>query len=427
MIDAGLSFKKHILPNGLRVLLIPKDSPSSTAMVMVKAGSRYETEKEAGLSHFIEHNVFKGTVKRPDAQKLDSEIESLGGIHNAGTSQEFTYYWTKVPNLHLISALDVVLDISLNATFPQKDLEIERGNVIEEIHMYEDNPQSKVAEDFLQLIFDKKPIGRNIAGFVKTVAGFQKEDLVSFVSRFYQPQNMMVVVCGKFNEEEIQTKVEEYFGKQKKDQAPSFIKFEAKQQEARSLLEHRDIQQTHFVLGVTAFDRHDDKRFALKVASTLLGEGLGSRLFQHIRNQLGLAYYIDSEYESFDDTGLWVVSAGVNSNQTKVAIAAVLSELRKLTDQKVEKDELIRAKELIKGKNLFGVETSHGLASFIGFQALLSKEVLSTGEINQRIDGVTAEDLQKVAQELLKTEMLNLALIGPQKERNAFEEILKIN
>lgn len=419
-------YQKHILKNGLQVLLIPKDSPSSTAMVMVKAGSRHETDKEAGLAHFVEHNVFKGTVKRPNTEKLNSEIESLGGIHNAGTSQELTFYWTKVPNQHLIQAMDVVLDVSLNATFSQKDLEIERGNVIEEIHMYEDDPQSKVVRDFLGLLFDKKPLGRDIGGFVTTVAGFQKEDLDSFISRFYQPQNMMVVVCGQFDEEEVQGKTEEYFGKLSTNQAPPFPRFEVQQKEARSFLEYRDIQQTHLVLGVTAFDRHDERRFALEVASTILGEGLGCRLFQRIRNQLGLAYHIESEYEAFDEIGLWAISAGVNNNQTKIAIAAILDELKKLIDQKVGQDELIRAKELIKGKNLFGVETSEGLASFIGFQSLLSKEVLSTEEINQRIDSVTAEDIQKVSQGLLKTKKLNLALIGPQQEKKGFEEILKI-
>ena len=422
-----LFYKTHVLLNGLRVLLIPKDSPSATAMVMVKAGSRYETDKEAGLAHFVEHNVFKGTVKRPDTEKLNSEIESLGGIHNAGTSQELTFYWTKVPNQHLIHAMDVVLDISLNATFPQKDLEIERGNVIEEIHMYEDDPQSKVIRDFLWFLFDKKPIGREIGGFVETVAAFQKKDLDSFVSRFYQPQNMMVVVCGQFDEEDVQQKIEEYFGKLPQKQAPSFSRFETQQKEARSFLEYRDIQQTHLVLGVTAFDRHDKRRFALEVASTILGEGLGSRLFQRVRNQLGLAYHIESDYEAFDETGLWAISAGVKSSQTKEAILAVLSELRKLIDQKVEKDELLRAKELIKGKNLFGIETSEGMASFIGFQSLLSKEVLTIAEINQRIDSVTACDIQKVSQELLQTNKLNLALIGPQREKKGFEEILKID
>ncbi|KKS43976.1 MAG: Peptidase M16 domain protein [candidate division CPR1 bacterium GW2011_GWA2_42_17] len=420
-------YQKHILKNGLRILLIPKDSPSSTVMVMVKAGSRYETDKEAGLAHFVEHNVFKGTAKRPNAQKLDSEIESLGGIHNASTGQEYTDYIAKVPSEHTVGALDVILDISLNSTFPQKDLEIERGNVIEEIHMYEDDPQSKVAWDFLSFLFDKEPLGRHIGGFVTTVAGFQREDLTSFVSRFYQPSNMMVVVCGQFNEEEIQNKIEEYFGKLPANQAPSFLRFETQQKEAQSFLEYRDIQQTHLVLGVTAFDRHDERRFILEVASTILGEGLGSRLFQRIRNQLGLAYYINSEYESFDDIGLWAISAGVNNSQAKAAIGAVLSELKKLIDQRVEKDELIRAKELIKGKNLFGIETSHGLASFIGFQSLLSKEVLSTEEINQRIDSVTAEDIQKVSQELLKTKKLNLALIGPQQDKKGFDEILKID
>ena len=181
------------------------------------------------------------------------------------------------------------------------------------------------------------------------------------------------------------------------------------------------------VLGVTAFDRHDKRRFALEVASTILGEGLGSRLFQRVRNQLGLAYHIESDYEAFDETGLWAISAGVRSSQTKEAILAVLSELRKLIDQKVEKDELLRAKELIKGKNLFGIETSEGMASFIGFQSLLSKEVLTIAEINQRIDSVTACDIQKVSQELLQTNKLNLALIGPQREKKGFEEILKID
>lgn len=427
MVQPNLIFQEHILPNGLRILLIPKDSPSSTVMVMVRAGSRYENEKQAGLAHFIEHNVFKGTIKRPTAFQIESEIEAMGGIHNASTGQEYTDYIAKVSPEHIVGALDVLLDTFQNAVFPRKDLEIERGNVIEEIHMYEDDPKSKVGIDFFSFIFDNQPLGRFIAGRKETLQAFQREDLVNFVSQFYQPQNSMVVVAGKFVEEEIITKVNEYFLPKPAGSLSAAPAFLPVQTNSRVMMEAREIQQTHFCLGVTAFNRHDPRRFILDVASTILGEGLGSRLFQKIRNELGLAYYIDSSFEDFDDSGMWVVSAGVNNLQANSAIKAVLLELERLIDEKVTGEELSRAKEYLKGRLNFSIETSHGLASFIGLQALLSKEVLSVDEINQRIDGVTAEDIQKVSQELLQTKKLNLALIGPRQEKKGFEEILKID
>lgn len=421
-----LPYSKTTLSNGLKILTIPMpQSPSSCAMVMVKVGSRYESDPEAGIAHFIEHNVFKGTKKRPNALKLDSEIESMGGIHNAVTDEELTFYWTKVPNSHLIEALDVVLDISSNAVFPPKELEIERGNVIEEIHMYEDNPQSEVALGFVYSVFDQKPLGRNIAGFESSVGSLKREDLVNFVSRFYLPQNMTIVVSGEFGKDAIFDKVNEYFYKTTPDKNMGYEVFIEGQTQPRVFVKDRQIQQTHLVLGVTTFNRFDQRRFALDVASAILGDGLGSRLFQKIRNELGLAYYVDSETQLFDDIGLWVVSAGVNNSQVEKAVEAIIEEFKRLKNELVNPEELTRAKEFLKGKNMFGVETSHGLASFYGMQELLEKEILTPGEINEKIEAVTAEDIQRVSLDLLKDNHLNIALVGPELKKESFETLLR--
>lgn len=418
---------KTTLSNGLRIITVPMaNSPSATAMVLVEVGSRHEPDDLAGISHFIEHNVFKGTKNRPHRNQIAEEIEGMGGVSNPGTYHDFTDYWIKASASQCSRILDIAMDISQNMTFPKEDLEVERGNVIEEIRMRRDDPVERLYRDFINFIWGEQPVGRYIYGSEESVRKISREQMLEFVKQNYVPERKVVVVAGKFNEEQVRSQITDYHDNIENPpfNKPDRTRFNEFQFEPRIYLDTDDTKQTHLCLGVKIFGRHDKRRYALDLLDNILGHGLSSRLHKKIRDDLGLAYYVGSANLEFEETGLWAAMAGVNTQRVEKAILAILEEFKKLTQEKVGEAEIRKAKEYVKGKTLLGVETSDDLAQWYGFQELLEDEVLSPEEYNQRIEAVTADDLQAVAQGLIKKEKWNLGLVGPFEEKEKFEDLL---
>ncbi len=417
------------LPDGIRVLTIPrKESLSVVAMVIVGVGSRYESNEEAGIAHFIEHNVFKGTTKRPKRGQITSEIEFIGGEMNAATSSEYTYYYAKSAPNGLATILDVVMDVSTNMIFPEEDIEIERGNVLEEIRLMKDTPPKRLLKEYLDFVWEGNALGRDTLGTEENILRFTRDDMLSFVKNAYARDNIMIVVAGDFDKEDVVSMVKDFYSSAVVPDT-SLATYEPATEESvgpRILLSTNDGQQAHIALGVTSFGNSDDRRFTLAVMNTILGEGFGSRLFKKIRDELGLAYYVGSAHWEFIDTGLWFARAGVRVDKVDDAIKAIVDELRLFKEKKVTDEELERAKAFISGRTLLGVETSDDVAGWYGFQAMLEQEILSPQDVVDRINAVTKDDIKKLANELIDNKRFSLGVMGPFKSKARFEKLAVI-
>jgi len=418
-------FKKYILPNGLRVVLVfqPK-SLASTALVLVEAGSKYETKKINGVSHFLEHLCFKGTKKRPTSFDITSELEALGAVSNAFTGHEATGYFAKVRKEKLGTALDIIADLYANPVFDAKEIEKEKGVVIEELNMYEDMPMRKVADLFTELMYGDQPAGWDIGGTKEVIRALSRKDIVDYRSRHYVAQATIVVVSGSFDEKKTLADIKKLFGHIPADKKFPKIKTIEKQAEPQVLLRHKESDQTHIILGFRAFDMFDERRYALDVLGDILGGGMSSRLFQKVREQLGAAYYVRAGSDLFTDHGFFAVSAGLDNKRVKEVLEAILGELKIISAKKVSSEELKRAKSHLTGTMMIGLESSDDLAGFYGNQELFRREILLPKDIVKKIEAVTAEEILKVAKSIIKSEHMNLALIGPNKDKAVFEKIL---
>lgn len=418
-------FKKYILPNGLRVVLVsqPK-SLASTALVLVEAGSKYEDKKINGVSHFLEHLCFKGTKKRPTALDITSELESVGALYNAFTGHESTGYYAKVRKEKLDLALDIIADLYANPVFDANEIEKEKGVVIEELNMYEDMPMRKAPDLFMELLYGDQPAGRDVGGTKEAIRAMSRKDIVDYRSQHYVAQATTVIVSGSFNEKKILADIKKLFGHIPTDKKFSKVKTTEKQSKPQVLLRHKESDQTHIVLGFRAFDMFDKRRYALDVLSDILGGGMSSRLFQKVREELGAAYYVRAGADLFTDHGLFAVSAGLDNARAGEVLRAIIGELKNISSKKVSAEELKRAKNHLTGTMMIGLEASDDLAGFYGNQELFRKEILLPQQIVKKIEAVTAEEILKVAKDIMKSKNLNLAMIGPNKDKEVFEKIL---
>lgn len=416
-----MKFTRKVLDNGLRLITIPmKDNPTVTVLVMVEAGSKYETKDISGISHFLEHMYFKGTNHRPKAIDIARELDSIGSEYNAFTSSEFTGYYAKADLRHADVVLEVVSDIYLNQTLPEAEIEKEKGVIIEEINMYQDLPQRHVQDLFMELLYGNQPAGWNVAGTKETVKAVTREALVDYRTKHYVSGATIVVVAGNFEEEKMCASVEERFSGMHKGEKHSKTKVTEEQTQPAVLLQYRKTDQTHLVLGVRTFDIFNEKNATLRVISAILGGGMSSRLFQKLREEMGVGYYVRAGNESYTDHGFFEVSAGVDHKRIHEVIDAILGELRKLRDVSVPADELRKAKEYITGTMFLSLESSDSIADFYGYQEIMKKELRTPIEMASLVHAVTPMQVQKVAEEIFQTSMLNLAVIGPFKESSKF-------
>lgn len=422
-----MNYKKKVLKNGLRIMVVPiKDAPSVTVMSLVEAGSKYEDKQNNGISHFLEHMCFKGTKKRTSAGDIAKEFDAMGAQNNAFTGPEMTGYWGKAHKKHTDDMLEIIADMYLNPTFPEKDLEIEKGVIIEEINMYEDLPRIMAGEIFDGLLYGDQPAGWSVAGTRENVRRFNRDDFVNYRNKHYVATATTIIVAGDIDEKNIFKKVEKYFADISTGKKSPKKKVVEKQIVPQIKLKYKETDQTHLVLGFRAFNIYDKKLPILDLLSTVLGRGMSSRLFQKMRDQLGICYYVKSDAIGLTDHGYLAVSAGVDSNRVEEGINGILEEVKKIRDEKIPADELRKAKDLAIGRMYLGLESSDALANFYGIQEILHEKIKTAKEIKKEIEKITANDIQKVAKEIIQNKRLNLAIVGKYKDEERFKKILKV-
>ncbi|HOG45879.1 MAG TPA: pitrilysin family protein [Anaerolineae bacterium] len=414
------------LDNQLRVVTVAMPNARSVcAAVYLAAGSRYESAPESGAAHFIEHMLFKGT-KRRRAREIANTIERVGGSANAGTGRESTTYYAMVTPEHLPVVLDLLSDILLNSAFQPKELERERGVIIEEINRTLDTPDDLVFDLITALEWPDNPVGRSIAGTHTTVAEMSRAALRSFVARHYLASNAAVVVAGPVQHEAVVAQVGEYLGAWQPGTAPTPVEASAHPAESYALLEIRGTEQAQLCLSVRGVARRDPQRFAVDILTAVLGDGMGSRLFQEIRERRGLAYSVDASAWHMQDTGAFVVYAGVPPEKADEALAAIIEQLDRVRRRAVTKAELNRAKEYTKGHLLLGLETPAANAGWFGSQVIQGVEVMTPEQWIAALDAVTADDVRRAARRLFDHAAPQLVLVGPFQDAERFKPLLTL-
>lgn len=413
------------LKSGLTLITIPMDHLDSvTSLVAVGAGSRYETRKINGISHFLEHMFFKGSKKYPTAEIIANLVDGIGAINNAATSKEWTYYWIKSAAKHVELSTDILSSMLKDSLLDKVEIEREKGVIIEELRMYRDNPTRYIWDLYEQLQFGDQPLGWDIGGDEKTILGVSQPDFVKYVDSLYSPENMVLVFAGKFPKD-IDVLAEKYFSdlpKRSQFIAPGYVK--QKQSKPRVNAFYKKTDQANLVLGVEGYDRNDDKKYAARVLSTILGEGMSSRLFIQVRERRGLAYHVSSDHETYKDTGMFVAYSGLKLEKVYEGLEVIKSEMEAVTSAGVTSDELKKAKEMIRGRIALRSESTNFMAEHWGTQFILDRELQSFDDYLKKIDAITESDVKAVAQELFKTERYNLQVIGPFKSTAKFEKII---
>jgi len=398
---------------------------SVSICLFIGVGSRYEAEAQAGISHFIEHLLFKGTPKRPAAREISAAIEGVGGILNGGTDKELTVYWCKVAQPHFPLALDVLTDILLHSKFDPQEMERERQVIIDEINLSKDYPSQRVDMLIDELLWPNHPLGRDVAGSKESVTTITRDMMLDYLRGQYLPDNTVVTIAGDMQHQELIAAVSQAMGNWTNSQPRSQYSAYKEQPAPRLCIETRDTEQAHLCLGLPGLSLFHPKRFTLNLLNVILGEGMSSRLFTEIRDKLGLAYSIHSYVEHFLDSGAVTVYAGVEPENLQAAIKAILGQLSQLREP-IPESELSKAKELSKGRLLLRMEDSRSVAGWLGGQEILTEHILSVDEIVSIIDAITVEGLQQLAQELIVDSQLRLAVVGPIAKDEPLEELLKL-
>ncbi len=413
------------LKNGLTLITV--DMPhldSVTTLVAVGAGSRYETRKINGISHFLEHMFFKGSTKFPSAEKIATLVDGIGAVNNAATDKEVTYYWIKSAAKHIDLALDLLSSMLKEPLLSQDEIEREKGVIVEELRMFRDNPSRYIWDLYEELQFGDQPLGWDIGGKEETVTSINRGDMFSYMDSLYAPVNMALVLVGRLPRN-IENIAKNYFLT-----LPERNKFfckpyqKKKQTRARVRVFHKVTDQANIILGVEGFDRYDSKRYVARVLGALLGEGMSSRLFIQVRERRGLAYHVNAHHSSYKDAGSFTVYAGLKLEKINEGLEVILAELEVLISEKVTDEELQKAKEMIRGRIALQSESTNFLAEYFGTNFVLDRKIETFEEILEKVDKVTKEDIQNLAKELFVIHNYNLQVIGPFKNVKKFEALL---
>ncbi len=420
-------FYKTKLKNNLRLIVSPiSKTKTVTLLVMIETGSKYETKAISGLSHFLEHMFFKGTTRRPSTLAISTALDEVGGIYNAFTSKEYTGFYVKVASRHIRRAFDVISDILQNSKFESGEIKREKKVIIEEINMYQDTPMHYVGELFEQLLYGDQPAGRMVIGTKKTVSSLRQKDFLDYLQKMYKASNMIVCMAGNISSSRAKKLTEKYFTRLYKGKPKPKPKVKEKQTKPQVLVHWKKTDQTHLCLGVRTYNISHPDRYILALLGIILGGGMSSRLFISVRERLGLAYYIKASPEFYTDSGYLVIQAGTDTKRVKKACQVILDELRKIKKESVGKKELTKAKEFIKGATSIELETSDAQAAWLAKQEILTKKLRTLKQVFADIDKVNSRDIRRVAGNIFTNKKLNLALIGPHKNKEAFRRILRI-
>lgn len=419
-------YQKFTLDNNLR--LIVNELPhtrSATVSVYVATGARYEPERVSGISHFIEHMMFKGSTKRPTAQDIAVAIEGVGGFFNASTGHEITNYWVKVSYQHFDTALDVLSDMVKMPLFDAHEIEKERRVIIQEIRETFDAPEELVFYDLDALMWMPHPLGRDVAGTVESVGSISREDMMDYVRQHYHANNLVVSVAGYVDTPQILPQIRDAFASVAPAPLDGFERFSSGQDAARWKVRYKKTEQAHVAVSTWAFDRNHPDRYAVRVLNTILGDGMSSRLFQEIREKRGLAYSVSSFGSAMEDCGYFGSYAAVDPKHAAETVHAMLEEWGRLAAEPVPAEELDKAKELIKGGILLSMEDTHSIAGWYGYQEALRQPLLTVDDVTALVDAVTVEDVQRVAGMIFRNEWLNLSVVGPFRSESRFVKALR--
>lgn len=406
-----MDFQETRLPNGIRVATAHMPGVESVAMgVWVGVGGRYETQRQAGVSHFIEHLLFKGTMSR-SARDISQAIEGRGGYFNAFTQEESTCYYARISAEHMWSVLEILSDMYLHPRFAAADINKERGVIIEEIMMYRDQPQHVVQETLGNLLWVGHPLGRSLIGPPENISRMTRDEILRFKRDRYMAGNTLVILAGKVNHDECVRRVGAVMGGVCGKKKPVFEKVGRGVRQDDVRVAPKDIEQTHVAMGIRLFGRRDPRRYALKLMSIILGENMSSRLFQVVREKHGLAYSIHSSTQLFDETGVLDVQAGVDCERIPKALEVILSEVNRLKDKPVGVSELRRAKDYAIGQMRIGLESTTNQMMWTGEYLMSYGRFVQPADVIRRVDAVTAEDIHAVALDVLHRRNTSFAMV----------------
>ena len=416
-------YERHVLPNGLRVVTAPMPQAQSVScFLMLAAGSRYETREQSGIAHFAEHMFFKGTERRPAAKDIAAEIDNLGAEFNAFTGKEYTGYYVKAAAEHRDAALDVLVDMLRFSKFDPEEIEREKGVIVEEMNMYFDTPRDFIGGVYEDLLYGDQPLGWDIIGTKETVRAATRDTFLDYTGRWYKPGRLVVGVGGAVGEG-LLDRVGELLGDMAPEATPSPLAA-VPHRNGRVRVFEKKSDQAHLVLGVESYPIEHPDRYPLQLLATVLGTGMSSRLFTEVRERRGLAYYVFGTNHAYTDAGSLYSQAGVDINRIDEAVETIVGEFRKIAAERVPADELRKAKNIARGRFVLSLESPQGTIMFGLRREVLEGRVTEPVEVLAAIEQVTADDVQRVARDLIANDKLRLAVIGPFDDPARFDRLL---
>lgn len=424
-----MKYRKYTLNNGIRVILAPLENTESiTVHIGFKVGSVDESKQINGLSHFLEHMMFKGTKKRPSTLAIAQELDSIGGQYNAYTHKEYTAYFIKVLPHHFDIALDVLSDMLRNSLFDENEIEREKGVIIEEINLYQDTPSRYIGDLFEKTLWGDSFLGQEIIGNKENILKFKRAHLLEHLENFYVGENMVVTIAGKLKGRKIIPLIKKFFSSLKKK---GLLKTKIRPdkiavQNKNIVFLDKNTDQTHIAVGFKSFPLTDQRKYALHILAIILGGNMSSRFFIDIRERLGLCYYISTDAQHYLADGYFTTYAGVKNDQLDLAVEKIILGYKAMAREGVTQKELLKAKEYLKGTTLLHLEESQAVAEFLARQEILLKKILTFEEIFEIINKITVQDLQKIWQEIFSLKNIKIACIGPQKNRKKLDSLMKM-
>ena len=415
-----MQYKRTIFDNGLRLLTAPMPGMRSASIALFfTVGSRYESRSIAGVSHFIEHMLFKGTQQYPTARQISEAIEGIGGVFNGSTSKELTSYTARVPGEHLDEVLHVLADMVRHPLFEAVEMEKERHVITEELRSTKDDPQEWSSLLIEETMWPDLELGRDDAGFEETVATLQREQMQAYFNEYYCPNDLVISLAGNFSEEHALELVQQLFGDWQPGTPSTYRPCPPPLDTNPLALIEKPTEQVNLCLGTLGVSYASPDYYTFMLTNAILGDGMSSRLFQTIREERGLAYDIGSYFNSYSETGNFVVSGGLDPTQTEAALRAIVAELNALCETPVSEAELGRIKAYTRGSMLLGMEGTHQVASWLGSQESLRSNILDIDQMVALVEAVSVQDVQRVAQTCFAPQWRRLAIIGPYKARHA--------
>ncbi len=422
------TYTRDVLDNGLRVITSPMpEMRSVTIGFFLAIGSRFEKPELSGVSHFIEHMLFKGTKKYPTSKEVSGAIEGIGGVLNAATDKELTVYWAKVAGSQFSLAFDVLQDMILTPRFEATEIEKERQVIIEELGMYMDSPNDWVHVLIDEVMWPDHPLGWDVGGTKESVSGISRQGMMGYMNHNYGPENLVLSVAGDVKTDLVLAEATARFATWKRKTLPSFTPAPSGNGTPPIRVAYKNTEQANVCIAGPALSRNDPERFKLALLNAILGEGMTSRLFMEIRENRGLAYDVHSYINHFADAGALVVYAGVDPSKLNDTITAIIQEIDKLRQAPVGEDELHHAREYYKGRMVLRLEDTRAVAGWHGGQELLNDRIMDVDEVIDIIDRITSEDLVSLSRKLFTNDWLHLAAVGPFKSESRFQKLLRFS